>query len=186
MSTPALTLWKQFHWLFFINTQGLLVCLRRLKNALQANQIEEAKIEFKTAVSLLRASGASMEMAGQFSKAEYEKEVRPTMQAPQMPNDNFSGLMSRDHSALVRLWYELRPFFKNLPQELHPYHRDFYKAYEFLANSHRAVCKRFVGSENGSIRTENNSAIDILDMYLRNRSNIIAPKKISGCPIHQN
>ena len=183
MNTKALRIWKHFHWLFFTNTQALVVCFGRLKNALRDQCEEGMRAELKTAVELLRASGASMRMAGSFSRQEYESIVRPSMQAPNIQEDDFSGLMSWDHAVLVQLWRELSPLLGALPETLHPEHQELLKAYRFLATSHREVCERFGGSEGGSIRSKKSVAVNLLDQFQKNRSKLLAPRKISGCPV---
>ena len=125
-----------------------------------------------------------MKMAGSFSRQEYEETVRPSMQAPAISEDDFSGLMSWDHAVLVQLWRELSPLLRDLPEALHKEHQDVLEAYHFLAGSHRAVCERFGGDEGGSLRSKKNIAINILDQFEKNRTRLISPPLPSGCPIN--
>ncbi|MEM7388023.1 MAG: siderophore biosynthesis protein [Verrucomicrobiota bacterium] len=178
----AVTIWKRFHWSFFVNTQGILIALGRFREALKQGDIESAKIELNSAADLLRAAGAAMEMAGSFSSHEYEDEVRPTMLPPKV-GVAFSGLMSWDHAVLIRIWKHLKPDFENLPPELRAEHEDFIRAYGFLASSHRAVCKRFGGNTGGSLRTENEVATAMLDRFTKSRLGMIDPGHSDGCPV---
>lgn len=70
-----------------------------------------AEVELTTATDLMLASGAAMELAGSFTKPEYQQEVRPSMTPPQVQSDNFSGLMSWEHAVLVQIWKRLSPVF---------------------------------------------------------------------------
>jgi hypothetical protein len=180
--TNAVDVWKQFHWSFFVHTQGLLIALGRFREAMNAGKISVARMELSSAAELLQASGAAMELAGSYSRKAYESQVRPSMLPPHVNSEDFSGLMSWDHAALMQLWRQLRPVFQNLPAALDAEHRVFIEAYGFLASSHRAVCQRFGGDENGSLRNEDQIAIDALDLFEKRRRNLIDPNQSSGCP----
>ncbi|MEM9272770.1 MAG: siderophore biosynthesis protein [Cyanobacteria bacterium P01_F01_bin.143] len=170
-------LWIGFHWLFFVDVQGLIICLLRFENQLEANNLIEAEVELATATKLMLASGSAMELAGSFSREEYEQQVRPTMMPPQVRSENFSGLMSWDHALLMKIWKRLSPVFKTLPTELHAQHREFVAAYLTLANSHTAVCDQFGGSEKGSLRCSKSSAVSRLELFGKNRLKLIDPKR---------
>ena len=178
MNTAALKIWRRFHWSFFSNTQGLIVSLGRFQVALDRQDILLARIELDAATQLLRSSAAAMELAGSFTRGEYEEKVRPSMVRPAIEVDNFSGVMSWDHATLIQLWRRLRITFENLPVELRKEHVGFTAAYRELAGSHRSVCSKFGGDEGGSIRHTNEIAVDVLDRFEKNRSGII------GCPYH--
>jgi len=183
-SISAVEIWKSFHWSFFVNTQGLIICLGRFEQALDKGDLREANVELATAASLLEASSAAMELAGSFSRQDYENVVRPSMLPPEVSDDNFSGLMSWDHSTLIQRWKKLRPKFKNLPLELAETHRNFVSAYQQLAISHRAVCQRFGGDEGGSIRNDSEIATEVLDRLESNRRSLIKPSSSGACPMH--
>lgn len=179
-------IWKGFHWLFFIDIQGLIICLQCFEINLALGNIHTAQVDLETATDLLLASGAAMELAGSFSKQEYEKLVRPTMAPPHVQSSDFSGLMSWEHASLVEIWKRLRPAFEALPATLHPQHERFVNAYLSLANSHRAVCERFGGSEVGSLRCDRSVAVTTLDKFTHNRLQLIDPnhRVNGGCPFH--
>ena len=174
-SINARTIWQGFHWSFFINIQGLIVCLRRFEMQIIAKDLIQAEIELKTATQMMLASSASMILAGSFSQQEYEIQVRATMMPPNVKSSSFSGLMSWEHSALIQVWKRLRPIFANLPEALKPEHQRFTNAYDDLANAHRAVCEKFGGDRTGSIRCKDNTALDTLDKFSSNRQSLINP-----------
>lgn len=179
-------IWKVFHWSFFVNIQGLIICLSRFEMDLAKGNIPAAQIELETAAQLMIASGAAMELAGSFSRQEYESEVRPTMTPPYVQSDHFSGLMSWEHSWLVRIWKKLRPIFEKLPADLQPQYEKFVTAYFSLATAHKAVCQKFGGGEMGSLRCDKSTAVDVLDKFSQNRWRLIDPhlQVSNGCPFH--
>ena len=179
---PAIEVWQQFHWAFFVNTQGLIISLGRFEVALEKNELTAAEKELDAASTLLLASAASMELAGSFTRREYEEEVRPSMLPPHVSLDNFSGLMSWDHATLIAIWRRLQSKFANIPDELRRSHEAFNTAYGRLASSHRQVCKQFGGDEGGSIRHESEIAVDVLDRFTKSRRNLLCPSSRGGCP----
>lgn len=181
-----LQIWKGFHWSFFINIQGLIICLRRFEIQIALDNITQAQIELKTATEMMLASSAAMELAGSFTKQDYNY-VRQTMTPPYVQSTNFSGLMCWEHASLIQLWKRLRPVFASLPVEIQPQHHQFIAAYFDLMNAHRAVCEKFGGDDEGSIRFEKNKAIDTLDKFAKSRLQLIEPnhQKLKSCPSRQ-
>jgi hypothetical protein len=167
--------WLYRHWAFFSLIQSLIICLQRFRMALANGDINAAKTELSAAANFLLASGAAMQMAGGFSKDAYEREVRNLMVPPNVQSQNFSGLMSEDHAYLMKLWKELKPLFDNLPPELELEHRNFAQAYQELATGHRAVCDKFGGGENKSLRSQY-TALDELDKFREARLKSIDPQ----------
>ncbi|ACB52397.1 hypothetical protein cce_3049 [Crocosphaera subtropica ATCC 51142] len=165
--------WKGFHWAFFINIQGLIICLQRFEKYVMTEDIPKAKIELETATQLILASGAAMQLAGSFNRQEYENKVRQTMTPPSVQSENFSGLMSWEHASLIQLWKKLRPVFETLPPSLKPHHEKFVAAYFSLINSHKKVCKKFGGGESGSLRFGNTKAVDTLEKFGHGRAKLI-------------
>lgn len=177
-------IWKKCHWLFFVNVQGLIICLRRFELSLTANNLSQAQIELETATSLMLASGAAMELAGSFSRQEYEHQVRPTMLPPHVESHDFSGLMSWEHASLVEIWKRLRPVFETLPAALTAQHDRFVAAYFSLSKAHKAVCQKFGGGEMGSLRCDRSTATSTLDKFTQNRWQLLDPnhRAATGCP----
>jgi len=182
--TQSETIWRSFHWAFFINVQGLIICLKRFEAQLALNHVQQAQADLKTATKLLLASGAAMELAGSFSRRDYEQIVRHSMSPPHVRANNFSGLMSWEHTALMQVWKNLRPAFENLPPSLQPQHQEFVNAYLSLAKAHRAVCERFGGNEGGSLRFESGCAVEMLDRFGESRLSLIDPHRLGleKCP----
>jgi hypothetical protein len=170
-------IWRGFHWSFFLNTQGLIICLRRFEVSLLENNLAQAQIELETATALMLASGAAMELAGSFAPQLYEHEVRPTMMPPHVKSHDFSGLMSWEHAVLVQLWKRLRSTFLNLPDALQSQYQAFAEAYLSLASSHRCVCQKFGGEQVGSLRFDRGNALETLDAFTRSRYHLIHPEQ---------
>ncbi|MCC5602605.1 siderophore biosynthesis protein [Nostoc favosum] len=169
-------IWKGFHWSFFLNIQGLIICLRRFEVELIKGNIQQALLELQTATKLMLASGAAMQLAGSINPELYAAEIRPSMMPPEVKSHDFSGLMSWEHAVLIKVWKQLRPHFSNLPIELQPQHQNFVDAYLYLAHSHRAVCQKFGGEEAGSLRFERSCAVDTLDAFTRSRYQFLHPQ----------
>lgn len=183
MTVDAQKIWKGFHWSFFINIQGLIICLRRFEYSLALGDLEVAQTELATATDLMNASGAAMQLAGSFSRQMYESQVRPTMSPPYVKADNFSGLMCWEHAALMQIWKRLGSTFKHLPDELQPQHAEFVQAYFKLVADHKAVCQKFGGDEGGSLRFEDGKATETLDKFAQVRYSQIDPNQaIARCP----
>ncbi|MEA5617536.1 siderophore biosynthesis protein [Cronbergia sp. UHCC 0137] len=181
LKIAAQEIWQGFHWSFFINIQGLIICLRRFELELKDGNLQQARTELETATQLMLASGAAMQLAGSMSPELYEAEIRPSMMPPHVKSHDFSGLMSWEHSVLIKVWKQLRPHFANLPIELKDQHQGFVDAYLYLASSHRAVCQKFGGEEAGSLRFERSCAVDILDAFARSRCQFINPESLEEC-----
>ncbi len=184
--TPK-SIWQGFHWSFFINVQGLIISLQRFEAQLELGDLDQAQIELSTATELLLASGASMELAGSFSREAYQL-VRKSMTPPLVRAKNFSGLMSWEHATLMQIWKRLRPIFATLPNDLRPQHQQFVQAYFSLVDAHRSVCEKFGGASDGSLRFGQNSAIVTLDKFSVSRWGLIDPthKTISKCPFNSS
>jgi len=179
----ALAIWREFHWAFFLNVQGLIICLGRFETKLQRGNLKAAEQELCTAALLLTASAASMELAASFPRETYENTVRVSMMPPTVRSDNFSGLMSWEHGVLINLWRRLRPLFLELPEQLASAHTEFVRAYQHLARSHTGVCARFVGEDSGSLRFGERNAVETLRRFGRSRLGLIDPlEKNKGCP----
>ena len=174
-TVPSQQLWRGFHWSFFIDIQGLLICLQRFEWHLTQGRLKQAQTELETAESLMLASSAAMALCGSFSRTDYECQVRPSMSPPHVQSDDFSGLMSWEHAALMQVWKRMRQRFQDLPAALQPQHERFVQAYLRLARSHREVCEKFGGAEGGSLRYERTSAVETLDKFRQNRRSWIDP-----------
>lgn len=176
-------IWREFHWAFFMNVQGLIVSLLRFELQLKRGQLNDAAHELDAASVLLTSSAASMELAASFTTDDYESKIRVSMSQPSVESDDFSGLMSWEHAVLISIWRRLRTSFENLPDELAVAHSGFVAAYRHLAQSHTGVCARFVGTDAGSLRFDDRNAVETLRRFERGRMSMIDPKG-KGCPFH--
>ncbi len=176
--TNPQNIWQGFHWSFFINVQGLIICMLRFEQLIDKDRIKLAGIELQTAANLMLAAAASMELAGDFSRAEYEDYIRPTMMSPNVQSDNFSGLMFWDHAYLMKIWQQIQPKFKNMPLRLKSEQDEFIMAYRTLAKSHKRVCSEFGGKEIASLHSQNTTAIKILDKFEHSRHKLISNSSI--------
>ncbi|MER0239558.1 siderophore biosynthesis protein [Fulvimarina sp. MAC8] len=175
-------IWREFHWAFFLNVQGLIIALNRFEALLDDDRLEDAEVELYGAETLLVSSAASMELAASFSREAYETSVRVSMTRPKVASDDFSGLMSWEHAVLISVWRRLRPKFADLPPQLSDAHSSFVAAYRRLAKSHAQVCSRFVSTQSGSLRYEDRSAVETLRRFEKGRTNLIDPQR-KGCPV---
>ena len=166
-------IWKGFHWSFFINIQGLIISMLRFEKFMTMEKIQLARIELKTAANLMFAAAASMELAGEFSREEYEQYIRPTMMPPKVQSDDFSGLMFWDHAYLMTIWKTIQPRFKTMTIALKSEQDEFVLAYMALSKSHKRVCSKFGGDEIGSLRSQNTTAIKTLEKFEQNRKQLI-------------
>ena len=180
-------IWQVFHWSFFTNVQALIICLNRFKQHFSAAEYADAEQELLCAAALLRAAGASMQLAASFNKEHYENSVRLSMMPPFVQSDNFSGLMSWEHAALMTIWRQLRPVFQDLPKGLEDAHKTFVEAYHEMAVGHTHVCEKFGGADESSLRAGERSGVESLKRFAINRSRLIDPsKKAGGCPFDIN
>lgn len=167
------TNWEGFHWSFFINIQGLIISMTRFEQFVSVGDIQLARTELKTITSLMLAAAASMELAGSFSRKEYDEIVRPSMMPPNVESDGLSGLQMREHTYLMKVWKRNQHIFHNMPASLKSEHDDFVSAYLALSKSHKKVCSKFGGDEKSSLRTSKTTAIKTIEKYETNRRKII-------------
>lgn len=169
-----LQVWQGFHWSFFINVQGLIISLLRFEKYMTSANITAAKTELNTATELMLSAAASMELAGGFSREEYDRYIRPSMMPPKVKSEDFSGLMFWDHAYLMLVWKKIQPIFKKMPQKLQLEHDEFIAAYMVLSHSHKQVCSKFGGDNMTSLRGSKVTAIDTLNKFEQNRQRLIS------------
>ncbi|MFV0474023.1 MAG: hypothetical protein ACK5MQ_07410 [Pikeienuella sp.] len=168
-------IWREFHWAFFLDTQGLILCMRRLDLLLERGEIDGAREELEAAAVMMEASGAAMRLAASFTREDYEGEIRVSMSPPNVASEGFSGLMSWEHGVLVNVWRGLRPRFAALPEALAPAHGRFVRAYREMAEGHVGVCARFVGEGAASLRYDDRDALMTLRRFGRGRGMMLDP-----------
>ena len=168
------TIWQGFHWSFFVNIQGLIISMLRFEQLIERENIQLARTELETAANLMLAAAASMELAGDFSRKEYEQYIRPTMMPPNVHSDSFSGLMFWDRAYLMTVWKKIQLKFKNMPEAIKLEQDKFISAYMALSKSHKQVCSKFGGNEVGSLHSNNTTAIESLEKFEKTRQKLIA------------
>lgn len=169
-----LKIWQGFHWCFFINVQGLIISMLRFERSFKSDDLQTAKTELNTATQLMLSAAASMELAGAFSREEYNRYIRPTMMPPNVKSEDFSGLMFWDHAYLMVVWQKIQPIFQNMPRKLQSEHDSFMAAYLVLSQSHKQVCSKFGGNEITSLRGSKTTAIKTLKKFEQNRQRLIS------------
>lgn len=176
-------IWREFHWAFFLNVQGLIMGMRRFSDFLDRGSLAEAEEELRAATVLMHASAAAMQLAGSFTRDVYNNQIRVSMTPPTVQSDDFSGLMSWEHGVLVTIWRDLRPRFADLPAALAPAHVEFVRAYQELAIGHTRVCAKFVDADGGSLRFSDRKALETLRRFGESRMDLIDPQRSAkGCP----
>ncbi len=195
-SISPLQIWKKGHWVFLVFSQALILSLIRLVDAIGNEQIDQAKVELETAAQLMYASGAAMKLTGNFTRDQYESEIRPTMITgnPQslVKSENLSGLMMWDHNYLINVIckQKLLPIMKDMPHSLAAEHEKFVRAYQGgISDGHKSICAEFGGGEIGSLiaGSESSGAIKELKKFEKGRAKIIDPqRRVAGeCPVTQ-
>ncbi|WP_156338909.1 non-ribosomal peptide synthetase [Chondromyces crocatus] len=137
---PALARWIHGHHVFFPLIQALLVTHALVLESLQENELARASEALWLSSLLLRASGVAMKLAGDMTPEAYADVVRPAMP------EGFSGLMSADHAALMKLVRGLKRCTDDPPHALRAPLRAYRLAVGAAYGAHIHVCAHHVGS----------------------------------------
>jgi hypothetical protein len=143
--------WLTGHQLFFSLIQGAIVGLNWFATATTAGQTAEADQALHFAAAFMRSSAVVMKMTSDFAPEDYERTVRPAM-APPKVRAGFSGLQTRDHAYLVRLFGKLKPVFLTLGAR--EAHQEFTESVVSAYAAHEFICARFRGDVLPSLRME--------------------------------
>jgi hypothetical protein len=136
--------WIRGHQIFAALTQGLLLSFQAMGRAVRAGNGVELRRWADLTVSLLRGSGASFVLTGDFSVSDYNESIRPSMMPPISPVC-LSGLMSVDHRVLVQCIRDLKPALKYLHDHERTRHEQIHEELKLVYDRHIFVCERFVG-----------------------------------------
>lgn len=175
-----LLIWKRCHWIFFIFIQGLIIFLLRFEKEFKMENFDRVAIELETGSELMFGAGAAMIMAGSYSRKEYEEQIFPTMEPPNVKAEGFSGLMYWDHAYLVTLWKQNKKTIENLPACLQNQYDKYLRAYKFMASAHTSVCSKFGGGEvGGSVKHPTGGALLALEKIVQARWRMVNPSSKS-------
>jgi hypothetical protein len=145
--------WLLGHQLFFALIQGAIVGLNCFADAGPAATGAGARAEAAAGLALsaafLRSSAAAMKLASDFAPADYDATIRPDM-APPRVRAGFSGLQTRDHAYLVRLFGALKPVLADSAGLAA--HEEFVEAVVGAYAAHEFICARFRGDVLPSLR----------------------------------
>jgi hypothetical protein len=136
--------WIRGHQVFAALTQGLVLSFQSMGRAIRAGDVGQTQIWADLTISLLRGSGASFVLTGDFSVQNYNEFIRPSMMPPASPIC-LSGLMSVDHRVLVQCIRDLKPALKFLHDHERQRHDQIHEELKVVYDRHIFVCERFVG-----------------------------------------
>jgi hypothetical protein len=142
--------WLVGHQLFFALIQGTIVGLNCFTRAAADEAIPEADEGLALAAAFLRSSAAAMKFASDFAPRDYETTVRPAM-APPRVREGFSGLQTRDHAYLVRVFGTVKPVLAALAGQSEA-HGEFVQSMVSAYGAHEFICARFRGNVLPSLR----------------------------------
>jgi hypothetical protein len=142
--------WLVGHQLFFALIQGAVVGLNCFTRAAAGQATSEADEGLALAAAFLRSSAAAMKFASDFAPDDYEATVRPAM-APPRVREGFSGLQTRDHAYLVRVFGAVKPALAALDGQAGA-HQEFVESVVAAYAAHEFICARFRGSVLPSLR----------------------------------
>jgi hypothetical protein len=179
--------WLVGHQLFFSLIQGAIVGLNCFATAVAAGQTAEADEGLGLAAAFMRGSAATMKLTSDFAPGDYERTVRPAM-APPTVRAGFSGLQTRDHTYLVRLFGKLKPVFLSLGPSREA-HGEFIESVVSAYAAHEFICARFRGDVLPSLRMEAASrgkthrpGTTVIKEMMRARLALVEPaKSLVGC-----
>jgi hypothetical protein len=172
--------WLIGHQLFFSLIQGAIVGMNCFASAITAGQTAEADEGFRFAAAFMRSSAAAMKLTSDFSPEDYERIVRPAM-APPRVRAGFSGLQTRDHAYLVRLFGSLKPVFFMLGRTTEA-QNEFIDSVVSAYAAHEFICARFRGDVLPSLRmdaasrgTTQRSGTAVIREMMRVRLSLVDP-----------
>jgi hypothetical protein len=142
--------WLVGHQLFFALIQGVIVGLNCFTQAAAVEAIPEADEGLALAAVFMRSSAAAMKFASDFAPGDYETTVRPAMVPPKV-REGFSGLQTRDHAYLVRVFGAFRPALATLAGRSEA-HGEFVESVVSAYAAHEYICARFRGDVLPSLR----------------------------------
>ncbi|MEU1013720.1 hypothetical protein [Streptomyces sp. NPDC005890] len=180
VAADPLMRWRLGHQVFFALIQALVVSVGCLEEFLKDDpeDIESACRLLEDATVLMIGSGTSMRYAGDFTRTHYTDAVRPAMMPPHI-NAKFSGLQLRDHRILLKSISRVKPLLASPAPAVDKSYRKLLDAMSTAYDAHIAVCSRFDGNRESSLRTPGSTvpAVQILERFRERRIGAATPDR---------
>lgn len=179
VSLDPLIRWRLGHQVFFALIQALVVTVGCLDECLGedrgADGAEEASRLIEDATVLMIGSGAALRYAGDFTRSLYADVVRPAMMPPHI-NPKFSGLQLRDHRMLLNQLRRVKPRLNAAAPRVHESYGRLVEAMSTAYDAHVAVCARFNGDQESSLRTPGSKvpAVGVLRRFQKQRAGAVS------------
>jgi hypothetical protein len=165
----AVRRWKLGHQVFHIQLVVMTTLFAEAAGLIRANGtkgspgadgVAEVCLVLRKLRGLFDAATANMVYASSFPPETYRQLIRPSM-APPYVSPGFSGLLSREHAAMLLTWKQFReaaaavlgPRRDRWPEELRQELAALQRAVETNQQNHVRVCSRFVPA-GGSLLSE--------------------------------
>jgi hypothetical protein len=156
----AVRRWKLGHQVFHIQLVVMTTLFAEATLLMRGNDVARVCRVVGKLRSLFDAATANMVYASSFPPEMYTRLIRPSM-APPYVSPGFSGLLSREHAAMLRSWKQFReaaaevlgPRRDRWPGELRQELAALQRAVEVNQQNHVRVCSRFVPA-GGSLLSE--------------------------------
>ena len=178
--SDPLVRWRLGHQVFFALIQALIVSVGCLEESLEddPDDIDGACRLLEDATVLMVGSGTAMRYAGDFTRGHYADAVRPAMMPPYI-NAKFSGLQLRDHRVLLKALHRTKPLFATPAPAVDKSYTRLLEAMSTAYEAHIAVCSRFGGDRESSIRTPGSRvpAVKILERFRDRRVAAATPER---------
>lgn len=178
--------WLIGHQLFFALIQGAIVGLNCFASA-TADASGDREQGLALSAAFLRSSAAAMKLTSDFDPADYDATVRPAMSPPRV-REGFSGLQTRDHACLIRLFGALKPTLTALAGRV-GVHEELVDSVISAYAAHEYICARFRGDVLPSLRMAATThgktkrpGTEVIREMMRARLALIAPAAPSGPP----
>jgi len=166
--------WILGHHVFVMLTQGLILALQDVEDALLGDRTGDIAAALDLATMLMQGTAVAFRFTGDFAPTQYRDTVRPTMMPPLAP-EGLSGVLSPDHRQLLQILGRLRPRLKDLQLSARDGYDRFVTAFRGAYDDHIHVCSRFVGSKEPSLLMkagEEKSAVQQLEYFKRLRMKV--------------
>ena len=172
-----MTRWIIGHQIFAALTQGLIMALQGFETAIVIGDSTSVRAALGLAANLLAASAMAFRFACDFPSEAYRDVVRPSMMPPHI-REGFSGLLSDDHRALVKVLTRLRPLMAAAEIQFPAAHARLTRALQRVYDDHVLICARFGGAAAPSLRGQtcsHLSGVVQLEQYRHARLRLLRP-----------